>query len=145
VAPEDLVIESVTHVDRDELLGLYDAVGWSAYTRTPAVLEAAVAGSSYVVVARRGRQLVGLARAMSDDATICYLQDVLVQPTEQRGGIGRSLVNAVLDRYRFVRQKMLLTDDDPGQRSFYESLGYSEIRDYGDGTLRALALFEPAK
>jgi GNAT superfamily N-acetyltransferase len=143
MASGDLVVEPVTHVDADALLGLYDAVGWSSYTRTPQVLEAAIAGSSYVVIARRDRRLVGLARAMSDDATICYLQDVLVLPTEQRTGVGQELVNAVLDRYRSVRQKVLLTDDDPGQRAFYESLGYAEIRDYGGGTLRAFVHFEP--
>jgi GNAT superfamily N-acetyltransferase len=144
MASGDLVVEPVTHVDADALLGLYDAVGWSSYTSTPQVLEAAVAGSSYVVVARRDGRLVGLARAMSDDATICYLQDVLVLPTEQRTGVGRALVEAVLDRYRSVRQKVLLTDDEAGQRAFYESLGYAEIRDYGGGTLRAFVRFEPA-
>lgn len=144
MASDDLVVEHVTHVDANALLGLYDAVGWSAYTRNPLVLEAAVAGSSYVVVARRGRRLVGLARALSDDATVCYLQDVLVLPTEQRAGVGRALVHAVLDRYRSVRQKVLLTDDDPSQRAFYESLGYTEIRDHSEGTLRAFVRFERA-
>jgi GNAT superfamily N-acetyltransferase len=142
VAAEDLIVEPVTRVDPEELLGLYDAVGWSAYTRDPTVLEAAVAGSSYVVTARRGVRLVGLARAVSDDATICYLQDVLVHPDEQRTGIGRALVEAVLDRYRSVRQKVLLTDDEHSQRAFYESLGYTEISDLGDGTLRAFVRFE---
>jgi GNAT superfamily N-acetyltransferase len=144
MAAGDLVVEPVTHVDADALLDLYDAVGWSSYTSTPQVLEAAIAGSSYVVVARRDDRLVGLARAMSDDATICYLQDVLVLPAEQRTGVGRALVEAVLDRYRSVRQKVLLTDDEAGQRAFYESLGYAEIRDYGGGTLRAFVRFEPA-
>ena len=129
----DLVVEPVTHVDADALLGLYDAVGWSSYTRAPQVLEAAIAGSSYVVTARRDGRLVGLARALSDGATICYLQDVLVLPTEQRAGVGRALVGAVLDRYRSVRQQVLLTDDEPAQRAFYESLGYAEIRDYAGG------------
>ena len=138
----DLVVEPVTHVDVDALLGLYDAVGWSSYTRTPQVLEAAVAGSSYVVTARRDGRLVGLARAVSDDATICYLQDVLVLPTEHRSGVGRALVGAVLDRYRSVRQKVLLTDDEPAQRAFYESLGYAEIGDYAGGTLRAFVRFD---
>ncbi|WP_051275902.1 GNAT family N-acetyltransferase [Marmoricola sp. URHB0036] len=138
----DLVVEPVTHVDADALLGLYDAVGWSSYTRSPQVLEAAVAGSSYVVTARRDGGLVGLARAVSDDATICYLQDVLVLPMEQRTGVGRALVGAVLDRYRSVRQKVLLTDDEPAQRAFYESLGYAEIGDYVGGTLRAFVRFD---
>jgi GNAT superfamily N-acetyltransferase len=126
----------------DELLALYEAVGWSAYTRSPAVLRAAITGSSFVVVARRGPRLVGLARAISDDATICYVQDVLVVPQEQRKGVGRALVRAVLDRYATVRQKVLLTDDEPGQRAFYESLGYAEIRDRPPGTLRAFVRFD---
>jgi GNAT superfamily N-acetyltransferase len=142
VAGEDLLLEPVTSTEIDELLTLYDAVGWSAYTKTPTLLGAAVAGSSYVVAARRGERLVGLARAISDDATICYLQDVLVLPEEQRGGVGRALVQAVLQRYRTVRQKVLLTDDEPDQRAFYEALGYAEIRDYGRGNLRAFVRFD---
>jgi ribosomal protein S18 acetylase RimI-like enzyme len=35
--------------------------------------------------------------ALYDDATICSLQDVLVLPTEQRPGVGRALVDAVLE------------------------------------------------
>jgi hypothetical protein len=47
---------------------------------------------------RIGRVLVcGLARAVSDNATICYLLDVLVRPDEQGNGVGRALVQAVLD------------------------------------------------
>ncbi len=95
-----------------------------------------------MVVARRAGRLVGLARAVSDGATICYLQDVLVMPDEQRHGIGHALVRAILDRYASVRQKILLTDDEPGQRAFYEALGYAEIRDFGGGTLRAFVRFD---
>jgi hypothetical protein len=39
-------------LDRDELLGLYDSVGWTADTRTPEELVAAVANSTFVVTAR---------------------------------------------------------------------------------------------
>ncbi|GIJ67074.1 GNAT family N-acetyltransferase [Virgisporangium ochraceum] len=139
---DDLTVEPATDIALDDLTDLYASVGWTAYTGAPDVLRAAVAGSSFVVVARRGGRLVGLARALSDDATICYLQDVLVRPDEQRTGVGRALLTAVLDRYAAVRQKVLLTDDEPGQRAFYESLGYAEIRDFGPGTLRAFVRFD---
>ncbi|GAA1031064.1 GNAT family N-acetyltransferase [Virgisporangium ochraceum] len=139
---DDLTVEPATDIALDDLTDLYASVGWTAYTGAPDVLRAAVAGSGFVVVARRGGRLVGLARALSDDATICYLQDVLVRPDEQRTGVGRALLTAVLDRYAAVRQKVLLTDDEPGQRAFYESLGYAEIRDFGPGTLRAFVRFD---
>jgi GNAT superfamily N-acetyltransferase len=137
-------VTPVTWADlkESELVALYSAVGWSAYTADPATLGAAVRGSSFVVAARDGDRLVGLARVVSDDASICYLQDLLVEPEHQREGIGRRLVQAVLDRYPHVRQKVLVTDDDPAQRAFYEALGYREVRDHGNGSLRAFVRFD---
>ncbi|MFK5634872.1 GNAT family N-acetyltransferase [Ornithinimicrobium sp. LYQ103] len=123
-------------------MGLYDAVGWSSYTTAPEVLEAAIEGSSRVVTARYGEDLLGLARVLTDGASIVYLQDVLVRPELQREGVGRALVHAALEPYAHCRQKVLMTDDEPRQRSFYESLGYQEIRDHGDGRLRAFVRFD---
>ncbi|MGO0577456.1 GNAT family N-acetyltransferase [Ornithinimicrobium panacihumi] len=122
---------------REELVGLYDAVGWSTYTRDPDALARAIEGSTRVVTARYGEELLGLARVISDGATIAYLQDVLVHPALQREGVGRSLVQAAMEPFEHCRQKVLLTDDEPRQRAFYESLGWAEIRDVGEGTLRA--------
>ena len=139
---DDLTLRQTADVPLDDLLDLYGSVGWTAYTAEPDVLRAAIAGSSFVVTARRDGRLVGLARAVSDGATICYLQDVLVRPDEHRTGVGRALVTAVLDRYAGVRQKVLLTDDEPRQRAFYESLGWTELREHGDGRLRAFVRFE---
>ena len=126
----------------DEALALYTAVGWTAYTNAPDTLRRALAGSSLVLTARRDGVLVGLARAVGDDATICYLQDVLVNPDARRSGVGGALVRAVLERYAHVRQKVLLTDDEPGQRAFYLSLGYEEVREAAGGRLRSFVRFD---
>ncbi|MFJ4219913.1 GNAT family N-acetyltransferase [Curtobacterium luteum] len=124
----------------DELVDLYRAVGWSAYTRDPDLLVAAVAGSHGVVTAREDGVLVGLARTVSDGATIVYVQDVLVHPDHQRTGVGRALLGEVLRRYAHVRQTVLLTDAEPGQRAFYESLGFVETHDVGPAPLRSFVL-----
>lgn len=136
------MIESAIPADLSEVITLYRSVGWTVYADAPEVLDTALSGSATVVVARRGEVLVGLARVVSDGATICFLQDVLVHPEAQRAGIGRRLVETALQPYASVRQKVLLTDDEPGQRAFYESLGYSETRDLGPGTLRAFVRFD---
>lgn len=112
-----------------ELVALYDRVQWSAYTRDSARLAAAVAASLAVVTARLDGRLVGLARVVGDGLTIIYLQDILVVPDLQRTGIGRELLRRVLAPYQDVRQKVLITDDEPRQRAFYESMGFTEIRD----------------
>jgi GNAT superfamily N-acetyltransferase len=105
---------------------LYGSVGWSAYTDAPHTLAAGLAGSAKVAVAWEGPELVGLARVVSDGHTVCYLQDVLVDPRHQRTGLGRRLVELVLAPFDHVRQKVLLTDTEPGQKTFYESLGYRQ-------------------
>lgn len=113
--------------DPDALLALYTAVGWTAYTREPDVLVRAIEASPWVRTAWSGATLVGLCRAVGDGETICYLQDVLVDPAFQRQGIGRRLVQACLDDHAHVRQLVLLTDDRPEQLAFYASLGLSDV------------------
>ncbi|WP_370646147.1 GNAT family N-acetyltransferase [Brachybacterium sp. ACRRE] len=112
-----------------EALALYGAVGWSAYTEDPQTLGRALAGSTRVVTARERGRLVGLARVISDGASIAYLQDVLVDPDRRRAGIGRQLVREAFAPFAAVRQHVLLTDADSGQRAFYESLGLTEAHD----------------
>ena len=114
---------------RDELLALYGANGWGAYTVDPDGLHRGVTNSTFVVAAREDGQLVGLARVISDDHTIMYLQDILVLPSYQRTGIGRRLLERCLDRFSHCRQRVLLTDDDERQIRFYEALGFVQSTD----------------
>ena len=116
-------------VQPEELLALYESVAWTAYTSDPQSLTRAVANSTFLVTARSSGELVGLARGLSDDVSIFYLQDILVRPDRQRRGIGTALLETCLSRFAHVRQKVLLTDNQLAQYRFYESLGYRNIRD----------------
>lgn len=112
----------------DELVALYGSVGWSLYTNDPDALARAVANSTFVVTARddNGR-LVGLCRALSDDESIVYVQDLLVVPDLQRQRIGHSLLRLCLERYAHVRQRVLLTDDEPHQHRLYKQFGFHDV------------------
>ena len=103
---------------RDELVALYRSVGWTAYTDDAERLVAAVRGSHLVLTARDASgALVGLVRTVSDGLTIAYIQDILVAPQQQRAGVGGALLDAVIERTAGIRQTVLLTDDEPGQRA----------------------------
>ena len=122
---------------RDELVDLYTSVGWSIYAQDPDLLQQAIEASTFVATARDGSDLVGLARCISDNTTIAYLQDVLVRPEQQGGGIGRRLVESCLSRFDHVRQFVLLTDDRPEQLGFYRGLGFSNTRELTNKPLNA--------
>ncbi|MDN5558482.1 MAG: GNAT family N-acetyltransferase [Ruaniaceae bacterium] len=77
---------------------------------------------------------------MGDGLTIVYLQDILVSPDHHRSGIGRELFRRVLEPYEDVHQKVLMTDDEPGQRAFYEAMGFTEVRDM-EHPIRVFARF----
>ena len=128
--------------DRASLVALYEAVGWTVYAADPDALARAVAGSDFVVAAVDGGRLIGLARCVSDDVSIVYIQDILVHPDHQRRGVGRALVQDVLDRYAHVRQKVLLTDDRPEQLRFYASLGFSNTAGLVSTPLNAFVRIE---
>lgn len=141
MAPQP-VFAAVETVPPDELLSLYSSVGWDSYVEDVAELAKAIANSTYVVVARHGNDLVGLARGISDDVSVFYLQDILVRPEYQHRGIGRALLSMCLDRFAHVRLKALLTDDLPEQHSFYQALGYSDTRRITSLNLHAFVKIE---
>lgn len=117
-------------IPREALVALYDAVGWRAYTVDPERLAAGVAASGWVgAVWGADGALIGLCRALTDRATIVYVQDVLVHPAHQRQGVGRALIEACLEAHADLRQVVLLTDDRPEQHAFYAALGLRDTRD----------------
>ncbi|PQZ93892.1 GNAT family N-acetyltransferase [Arthrobacter sp. MYb227] len=135
-------LSSSATIPEAEIISLYDSVEWTAYTKDPQLLYQAIKNSSFVISAwNESGNLVGLARAISDDATICYLQDILVRPDFQRTGVGRALLEQVMERYGHVRQSVLITDDEPRQRAFYESMGLTEGADFVSAPVRVFAKF----
>ncbi|WP_288395209.1 GNAT family N-acetyltransferase [uncultured Vagococcus sp.] len=112
-------------IDKSDLEKLYSSVGWAAYTKNLEVLEQAVNHSLQVISAWDEDELVGLIRVIGDGFTIIYVQDILVHPDYQDKKIGTELMTKILDNYPEVRQKVLLTEDAPDVRHFYEKFGFT--------------------
>jgi N-acetylglutamate synthase-like GNAT family acetyltransferase len=82
-------------------------------------------GSAAAVTAWEGRRLVGFGRATSDGAYRAVLWDVVVADSHQGQGVGRSLVETLLDHpaLRRTERVYLMTTESSG---FYERLGFRE-------------------
>ena len=74
---------------------------------------------------------------LSDDVSICYLQDILIRPEHQRQGLGRKLLMNCIERFAHVRMKVLHTDNEERQKLFYKSLGHRNTKDLKTTPLKA--------
>mgnify|MGYP001742523666 FL=1 len=112
----------------EDVLPLYEAVGWTNYTTKPEMLKAAFENSLHVLAAFNEEGiLVGVLRAVGDGASILFIQDILVTPEYQHQGIGTKLLQQTLEKYKNVYQIQLATDDSTKTVSFYESNGFTSL------------------
>lgn len=113
--------------DLQDLLSLYAAVGWTNYTSQPQMLASAFEQSLYTLYAYEADDLLGLVRVVGDGHSLILIQDLLVQPAYQRQGIGKQLMQAVLEKYAHVYQIQLTTDKSEKNQAFYTSLGFVDL------------------
>ena len=112
----------------EEVLPLYEAVGWTNYTQNPTMLKEAYENSLHILGALNEEgKLVGVLRAVGDGASILFIQDILVYPEYQHQGIGTKLLQQTLEKYKNVYQIQLATDDSKKTVSFYESNGFTSL------------------
>lgn len=126
---KSIKISEYENFNFDEIMGLYESVGWTNYTKNPQMVRDAFKNSLKILGAFDGETLVGFVRAVGDGCSILYIQDIIVHPVYQRKGIGKELLSKMLELYSDVYQKILCTDDTEKTNNFYKSLGFLPISD----------------
>ena len=117
-------------VSIDDILHLYQAVGWTNYTNQPQMLEQALSHSLATYLARDGEKIVGLVRLVGDGFSSVFVQDLIVLPSYQRQGIGSSLMKEALEDYKDAYQVQLVTDQTERTLRFYRSMGFEILSTY---------------
>ena len=112
----------------EDVLPLYEAVGWTNYTTKPEMLKAAFENSLHIIGAfNKDEKMIGVLRGVGDGASILFIQDILVYPEYQHRGIGTKLLQQTLEKYKNVYQIQLTTDNSMKTISFYESNGFTSL------------------
>lgn len=117
--------------NEQEIIDLYQSVGWTNYTSCPEMLEEAYKNSLCILGAFEKEKLVGVVRVVGDGISIVFVQDILVLPKYQRQGVGSALMRAVLEKYASVYQVELLTDSTEKSKAFYSSVGLVPVSELG--------------
>ena len=117
-------------VKLEDVLHLYQAVDWTNYTNQPQMLEQALSHSLVIYVALDGDAVVGLIRLVGDGFSSVFVQDLIVLPSYQRQGIGRSLMKEALEDYKDAYQVQLVTEQTEKNVGFYRSIGFETLSTY---------------
>jgi len=123
-------ITKETSVSLDDVLHLYQAVGWTNYTNQPQMLAQALTYSLVIYLARDGEKIVGLVRLIGDGFSSVFVQDLIVLPTYQRQGIGSTLMKQALSDYKDTYQIQLATEESEKTLGFYRSLGFETLSSF---------------
>ena len=125
-----ITIKKQEIVKLEDVLHLYQAVGWTNYTNQPQMLEQSLAHSLAIYVARDGEKIVGLVRLVGDGFSSVFVQDLIVLPSYQRQGIGSNLMKEALADYKDAYQVQLATEQTEKTLGFYRSLGFETLSTY---------------
>ena len=117
-------------VKLEDVLHLYQAVGWTNYTNQPQMLEQALSHSLVIYLALDGDAVVGLIRLVGDGFSSVLVQDLIVLPIYQRQGIGSLLMKEALEDYKDAYQVQLVTEQTEKNVGFYRSLGFEALSTY---------------
>lgn len=110
-------------VDWKEVAALLARVGMAHHA--PEVHERAFAASHTVVFVHDDGELVGFGRALSDGEYQAALYDIAVAPEMQGRGVGRLIVERLLDRLSGCNVILYAA---PGKEGFYDRLGFRRMR-----------------
>lgn len=112
----------------EEHRGLAESVGWGGsfwWESMPAALAGSTAGA---VVEDEGGEVVGMGRVVGDGAFYFYVQDVVVHPDHQGRGLGRLLVETLVEQVRTAAPGHCFVGlfATPEAESLYRSLGWED-------------------
>lgn len=97
------------------------------------LLRTVFGNSRFRCFARRQGRLVAAGRALADGADCAYVCDIAVMPDEQGTGVGREVVQRLLQAAK--GHKKIILYSVPGKEGFYKKFGFLRL-------LTAMAIFQ---
>ena len=133
------MIEFENNISAEEFCSLRESVGFQKLTTEQAKIV--LSNTSFIVNAVCNGKSAGVVRVLTDKLTDAYITDVIVSPDFQGRGVGRKLMDKVLNclkEYSVSNVKLacsLYANSD--KEPFYEKMGFQKLPNdkYGYGML----------
>ncbi len=127
-------------LDLETYLELRASVGWKLLKEGQA--KKALENSLFTLAAYIDGKPVGMGRIVGDGAVICYIQDLVVKPEYQKNGVGRVIMERLIEFVTAIKEKdteiMMCLMCAKGREHFYEKFGFigRPTEDLGPGMIQ---------
>lgn len=127
-----LIIKIIKTASMEELIRLYKEAGWwqPSYDNDPGFLNYIVKDSALFAGAFLDKKLIGMGRALSDLASDAYIQDVAVLKEYRGKGIGKKIIQTLIEKLKENNVDWIGLVAQPGTFSFYKELGFEILEDH---------------
>lgn len=134
--PDDVVrhieIRLIKTADEKDLVQLLKEAGW--WTESDdldrSFLTGLVTNSALFAGAFYKEKMVGMGRVLSDLVSDAYIQDVTVLKEYRGKCIGKKIVQLLVDELKNNKVDWIGLVAEPGTSSFYDSLGFEQLKDH---------------
>jgi ribosomal protein S18 acetylase RimI-like enzyme len=112
-----------------QIIELYRAQEWwqAGDDSKKYLIPRLISGSHCFVVATDGKQIVGMGRAISDGISDAYIQDLTVRLDCRKQGIGKLILQTLLERLHADSITWIGLIAEPGSDSLYRDAGFQEM------------------
>ena len=116
----------------DEIVKLYTAGGWWKDSYDPMVINNLIFGSfAFAVVYDKNiKKAVGMGRVLSDGVSDAYIQDLIILPNYRNLGLGRKLVDFLINQCKEKGVGWIGVIAEPGSEEFYKRLGFKNMKNH---------------
>jgi len=129
---QNIEIEFVSSWPEEEIVSLYKAGGWWKESYDKSTIKSMITGSFAFAVAvdKLSGKAIGMGRIISDGISDAYIQDFIILPKYRRQGIGKQLLNFLLEHCMSKGILWIGLIAEPGQENFYSSMGFKPMKNH---------------
>lgn len=116
-----------------DLIDLYKDAGWWVEENDgvdPEFITKIIRGSFCFAIALVENRIIGMGRALSDGVSDAYIQDVVVLSQFRGKGIGRQIINTIINHLQEKGISWIGLISEPDATAFYQSLNFEIMENY---------------
>ncbi len=119
---------------------LCSSVGWDKVMNFEAA-ETSLRNSVYSVIVKDYQNIIGMGRIVGDGALYFYIQDIIVHPDYQGYGIGKEIMNALMDyiEEHAPNKAFVGLFASEGRGGFYEKYKFKDYSPHMTGMFKVIS------